>query len=113
MTDVSIHRDASGTSEVRYRAVAGNHQSTGRTAGEALDALNARLGPAESGSLVVVQQFQSDPFFSEEQFDRMRHLLDHRDTLNDTERIELEALVKEELTASAKRTEALADALGR
>ena len=62
---------------------------------------------------MVIQQLQSDPYFSEDQYLRMRDLFDRRDALTDNEREELEALVKAELIASANRTEALADALGR
>jgi hypothetical protein len=113
MTAVSIHREQEDTNTLRFRAVAGSHQSLGRTPGEALDALNAQLDPSESGSLIVVQQMQSDPYFSESQYLRMRNLLDRRASLTDLEREELEGLVKAELIASAKRTEALANALGR
>jgi hypothetical protein len=78
-----------------------------------LDALNEQFGESESAALIVVQQMRPDPYFSEEQYLRMRDLLDRRATLTDSERTELEGLVRDELIASAKRTEALADALGR
>jgi hypothetical protein len=113
MTAVSIHREKDEADIPRFCAVAGKRQSLGRTPGEALDALNAQLGESESGSLIIIQQMQSDPYFSEEQYLRMRQLLDRRDSLSDTEREELESLVKAELVASAQRTQALADALGR
>ncbi len=45
-----------------YRAVAGNKQSTGRTVGEALDALTSQLEDEESGTLVIVQNRQADDF---------------------------------------------------
>lgn len=112
MTSVSVQIERQPASKPRYRAIAGSRQSTGRTAGEALDALNAQLSPTECGSLLIVQQMQSDPYFSEAQYVRMKDLLDHRESLSDAERAELEDLVKEELIASARRTEALADALG-
>lgn len=113
MTTVSIYQEKGEADVPCFRAVAGNRQSVGPTAGEALDALNAQLGKDESGSLVVIQQIQSDPFFSEAQYLRMRDLLDRNAPLTETEQAELEGLVKEELIASAKRTEALANALGR
>ena len=56
---------------------------------------------------------QSDPFFSQEQYLRMRELLDRRAMLIPVEQAELEALAREELVASGKRAEALAKALGR
>jgi len=37
-----------------YRAVAGDRESTGRTAGEALDALTSQLEDEESGTLVIM-----------------------------------------------------------
>jgi hypothetical protein len=112
MSAVSIYQEANDSS-LQYRAVAGRHQSLGRTPGEALDALNAQLDIAESGSLVLIQQIASDPYFSEDQYLHMRDLLDRRDQLTEEERTELEALIREELIASSKRTAALADALGR
>ncbi len=113
MTAVSIHTEQSEENSSCFRAVAGARESVGRTPGEALDALNSQLGESESGSLIIVQQMQSDPFFTQAQYLRMRQLLDCRITLTDLERAELEQLVKDELIASAKRTQALADALGR
>jgi hypothetical protein len=38
-----------------YRACAGDKESTGRTAGEALDALTSQLTDDETGTLVIVQ----------------------------------------------------------
>ena len=37
-----------------YRAVAGDKESTGRTAGEALDAITLQLEDEESGMLVIM-----------------------------------------------------------
>jgi hypothetical protein len=111
MTAVTIHKEHASTDKRRFRAIAGKNESFGRTAGEALDNLNAKYG--DSGALVVVQQMQSDTFFSEEQFLRMRDLLDLSEGLSEPERNELEELVNAELVASARRVEVLADALGR
>jgi len=113
MTAISIYDEKSEVNTPRFRAVADKRQSIGRTAGEALDALNAQLDAGESGSLVIVQQMQSEPFFSKEQYLRMRELLDRREMLDHAEQFELEALAREELVASGKRAEALAQALGR
>lgn len=113
MAAVSIQLEKSEADQPRFCAIAGKHQSFGRTAGEALDALNAQLGETESGSLVIVQQMQSDLYFPETQYLRMRELLDRSASLTGAEREELEELVKDEFIASAKRTEALAAALGR
>jgi hypothetical protein len=113
MSTVSIIQEKSEQSSSRFRALSGTRQSVGRTPGEALDALNAELGESSGGSIVLVQQFGGDSYFSEEQNARLEALLAQRDNLTDLERVELESLVREEVRASAKRTEALADALGR
>jgi len=113
MTAVSIHSEKTDGNSRYFRAVAGTHQSVGNTPGEALDALNEQLDASESAALVVVQQMGPDLYFSEDQYLRMQDLLDRRATLTDSERAELEGLVRDELVASARRTEAWADALGR
>ena len=113
MTAVSIHKEKDKALRQPFRAVGGNHQSLGWTAGEALDALIAELGASHDTSLILVQQLGPDAFFSQAQYDRMRELLDKRGTLTNPEREELETLVSDELTASAKRTDAAASALGR
>jgi hypothetical protein len=112
MTAVSIHSEKTDGNSRYFRAVAGTHQSVGNTPGEALDALNEQLDASESATLVV-QQMGPDSYFSEDQYLRMQDLLDRRATLTDSERAELEGLVRDELVTSARRTEALADALGR
>jgi hypothetical protein len=127
MTAVAIVReDTSSGGEPTYRAVShtGKAQSIGRTPGEALDALTAQLGEAESGTLVVVQHMRPDRFFSEAQIRRLDELLERRrlaqaagqnleTALTVDEEAELAALIQAELLAAADRASALADALGR
>jgi hypothetical protein len=110
MTKVAILQEQE-TGIVAYRAVAGTSQSVGRTAGEALDALTAKLPMDQSGALVIIQQFRPDRFFPEEQQQRLRHLMTRwraaRDTntaLSPSEQAELEALTEAELQAASKRT---------
>lgn len=113
---VSIRPDEDKDVAPYFRAIADNYEAAGRTAGEALDALNAKFGTGERRSLVVIQQIGGDAYFSEAQYDRMRVLLDKRNALGaltDAEQAELEGLAREELLASAKRSEVLANALGR
>jgi len=43
-----------------YQASAGNKQSTGKIAGEALDALTAQLDSDEFSTLLVIQSFRPD-----------------------------------------------------
>lgn len=103
-----------------YHAIAGDKQSQGKTAGEALDALTAQLPEDESGTLVIVQNLRPDQYFNSAQQKRLAELMDRwreaRDTgqeLSATDQIELSALVEAELKATAARTAALADELGR
>ena len=65
--------DASG--ERLYRAVAGDKQSTSKTAGEALDALTAQLEGDEFSTLLIIQSFCPDWFFSTEQQHRLSDLM--------------------------------------
>lgn len=60
MTTITILPEKTDT----YRALAGDKQSTGRTAGVALDALTSQLDEDERGTLVIVQNRQADPFFT-------------------------------------------------
>jgi hypothetical protein len=118
MTTVSILPENLGTSGKAYRAVAGNLQSVGRTAGEALDALTSQLGEAESGTLVIVQHWRPDRFFTAQQQQRLEELMtrwrtarDAQTTLSAEEQAELDALVEAELQAATERTAALVRAL--
>ena len=54
MTKVAILTGPSNGGAPTYRAVAGERQSVGRTAGEALDALVTQLPEGEAGTIVVV-----------------------------------------------------------
>jgi hypothetical protein len=114
MTVVSILPESQGTNGPAYRAVSGEYQSLGRTAGEALDALTAQLGADRSGTLVVVQHMQPDRFFTAAQQQRLQELMDRWRTACDAgaalppaEQAELEALVEAEVEAAARRAEAL------
>jgi hypothetical protein len=97
-----------------YRAVAGDKQSVGKTAGEALDALTAQLEEAERGTIVVVQQFRPDRFFTANQQQRLQELFDRwravragGGSLPAEEQAELDALVQAEVRASGERARAL------
>lgn len=95
-----------------FRALAGDKESTGRTPGEALDALTTQLEDAEGGTLVVIQSSEADEFFDAAQQQRLGELLEQRKTRSlaaDEER-ELESLVEAELHGARARAEALADA---
>ncbi len=119
MITVSILPVPSDEGPPTYFAVAGLRQSTGLTAGEALDALVTQLPLDEASTLVIVQHQRADRFLSTEQRCRLRELMDRwrsaRDTgsrLPDDDQQDLEALVESELRAATMRASAIADGLG-
>jgi hypothetical protein len=114
MTTVAILPiyDASGNKS--YRAVAGDKQSIGKTAGQALDALTAELGENEFSTLLLLQSFHPDQFFGVEQVSRLSELMnmwriarDEGRSLSQEMQAELDNLVEAELKAATKRTASL------
>ena len=91
----------------RYRARAGDKESTGRTAGEALDALASQLEDEQSGTLVIVQNHKADRFFNAAQQERLTELMQLRKDshLSPEEESELESLVEAELDGARRRVE--------
>jgi hypothetical protein len=75
MTTVAILPVSDANGERIYRAVAGDKQSTGKTAGEALDALTALLEGDEFSTLLIIQSFHPDWFFSAFQQQRLSELM--------------------------------------
>jgi len=104
MTSIAIRTDQKETGERQFRAIAGDRQSLGRTMGEALDALTAEWGDNIQETVVLIQRFQPDQYFTQAQHDRMQALLSRRSTLTPEERIELEALIDAEVDATVART---------
>lgn len=120
MIKVSIVPIPTEQGELSYHATASEKQAQGKTAGEALDALTAQLSADEASTLVIVQSLRPDRFFTVAQQQRLATLMVRWRTARDQgaplpveEQTELEALVETELRASAARTAALANALGR
>jgi hypothetical protein len=120
MTKVAILPIPTEKGAVSYRAVAGDRQSHGKTAGEALDALTIQLSEDETSTLVIVQSLRPDRFFNATQQQRLVELMDRwrmgRDkgyTLPPAEQAELEALVEAEVRAAMARAATLADELQR
>jgi hypothetical protein len=120
MSKVAILPIPTETGVVSYCAIAGDKQSEGKTAGEALDALTALLPEDETRTLIIVQSRRPDQFFNAEQQKRLAKLMEYWRTVRDRGEIlpvdkqaELDALVEMELRASANRTEKLAGELGR
>lgn len=114
MTSVAIVPVPNREGTTEYRAVAGQRQSVGRTAGEALDALTPMLPADESGTLLVVQHFRPDALFSAAQQQRLKELMsrwriarDTGSTWSDTDQAELDDLISAELQAATRRSSQL------
>jgi hypothetical protein len=103
MTTITILPEAADG----YRALARDKESTGRTAGEALDALTAQLSDDEGGTLVIVQNYKADEFFNAAQQERLAELMQLRQSrpLSSEEGQELESLIEVELNGARLRTE--------
>ncbi len=48
----------------------------GKTAGEALDALTTQLDESETGTLVIIQNYRPDQFFTAQQQHRLSELME-------------------------------------
>jgi hypothetical protein len=119
MTNVAILPVTTDQGGVSYRAIAGAKQSSGATAGAALDALTAQLPADEISTLVIVQSLRPDQFFTAAQQQRLDQLMarwraarDQGTPLPAHEEAELEALIEAELHAATQRAAALADSVG-
>jgi hypothetical protein len=60
MTKVAILPVTTDQGDMAYRAIAGAKQSSGATAGAALDALTAQLSADETSTLIIVQSLRPD-----------------------------------------------------
>ena len=114
MTTVSILPISSVSGEKAYRAISGDKQWVGKTAGQALDGLTAQLGEIDFSALLVIQNFNADLFFNADQQKRLSELMslwrvarDLGETLLLDQQAELDTLVDAELRAATARTAAL------
>lgn len=112
MTAITILPEKISTVETRYRALAGERESVGRSVGEALDALTSQLSADEAGMLVVIQNLRPDAFFTAAQRQRLGELMSRWRTARDSggsldaeEQAELQSLVDDELNAARGRAE--------
>lgn len=119
MTTVTILPISDVNGEKLYRASAGNKQSVGKTAGQALDALTSQLGMPFS-TLLVVQSFLPDSFFHANQQKRLSELMnlwrlarDQGQLLPVEQQTELDTLVDAELEAATARTIAMMQQLNQ
>ena len=114
MSTISIIPENNQAGEIIWRAVADKKEATGKTVGEAIDAITPLLEDEESSSMIVVQRMRPDKFFTAEQQKRLTDLMSKWRTARDSgsklsadEQYELEALIDAQLEGSAKRAEAL------
>lgn len=119
MTNIAILPEPAADGSLLFRAVAGKLQSVGRSAGEALDALAAKLPEKDTGTLVLVQQGKPDRYFSATQQQRLgelvsrwREVRDAGGELSPEIAAELEALVDEEINAAGRRASEIAGMRG-
>lgn len=115
MTTVAILPISNASGEKSYRAISGDKQSVGKTAGQALDALTTQLGEVEFRALLIIDHFHGDQFFTKEQQQRLSELMnmwkiarDQKQELSPEIQIELDNLVSLELNAATARTAFLA-----
>ena len=94
-----------------FLALSGSRQSVGKTMGEALDALASQLESIGSETLVLIQKREPDQYFTAEQHERLRELMDRRASLSADERAELEDLIDTEIDATVARTDAVVERL--
>jgi hypothetical protein len=115
MTTVAVLPETSVETGTTYHAVAGSKQSTGRTIGEAIDALTPQLEDSDnSATLIIVQQQRPDKYFTSEQMLRRDQLMamwrkarDANKELPGEEQAELDALVMAEVRAAGLRAAAM------
>jgi hypothetical protein len=115
MTTVAVVPAINALSETTYHAIAGNKQASGKTMGEALDALTLQLEDDDNAAtLVVVQKQRPDRFFTAEQQQRREELMtqwrvarDANQEISAEAQAELEQLVLAEVRAAGQRAAAL------
>ena len=111
MTTVAILPTVDPRGDKVYRAIAGNKQSVGKTAGQALDALTDQLDQPDFSGLLLIPGFQPDALFTADQQNRLAELMnqwratrDRGEELPEPQQVELEDWVEAELTAATVRT---------
>ena len=120
MTTVAI-LSVEWTAGIRtYQALSGQRSAEGSTAGAALDALSQKFPELADETMIVVQRFRPDQFFTASQQLRLQELMsrwrearDAGGVLPPSEQVELDSLVSAELDASSRRAEDVARGLGK
>jgi hypothetical protein len=114
MQTISIETIANPSGDLVYRAAMGDRQSTGKTAGAALDALTVQMGSQEINGFLLLQNYQPDQFFTAQQQQRLTELMsiwrttqDRGDLLPPEQQSELDDLIEAELYATAERAKSI------
>lgn len=121
---IEIYREQTETQQPVYRAIGGDRQAVGPTPGQALDTLERMLATSGDGdgegTLVVVQRFRPDAFFTAEQQVRLKELMERLheacaagQDLSPEEKEELEHLVDAEWQAAIERGAAILEQVKR
>ncbi len=118
ITTIEIIREEKTPQQTVYRAMSGEQQATSTTPGQALDTLERMLAtqgqPEHEGTVVIVQRFRPDAFFSAAQQQRLQEIMARFHTASATgtalspeEQHELEQLVDTEWHAAIARGTAI------
>ena len=114
MQTILIETIANPNGDLVYRAAMGDRQSTGKTAGAALDALTVQIGSQEIKGFFLFQNYQLDQFFTAQQQQRLTELMlmwraaqDLGDLLPPEQQSELDGLIEAELHATAERAKSI------
>jgi hypothetical protein len=110
MQTITIFQESGKRKKRSYRAVRGEQQAEGKTPGQALDSLEKLSSSQGENSLVILQRFQVDAFFTQTQQERLKKLMTQLQetlkmdtTLSPAERAELERLIDAELAGAIAR----------
>jgi hypothetical protein len=115
MQTISITTVSATNGDRLYRAAMGSsQQSTGKTAGKALDALTMKIGSVEVNGFLLLPNFQPDQFFTAHQQQRLTELMnswrvvrDRGEELSPDQQTELDNLIETELYATAERAKSI------
>jgi hypothetical protein len=119
MTTVAILPISDDSGHRVYRAISGDRQSVGKTAGEALDALTAELAD-DFPAMLLIQSVGPDHFFGAAQQQRLADLMALWHNANDQDltlpanlQAELDNLAAAELKAATARSAAMLTQISR
>jgi translation initiation factor 2 beta subunit (eIF-2beta)/eIF-5 len=124
ITTIEIIQEQKESQQPIYRAMSGDQQVASTTPGQALDILERMLavqGKEEhEGTLIIVQRFRPDAFFTTEQQARLQELMNRfhnacstGQELSPEEKQELERLVDTEWQAAIERGAAILKQVSR